>query len=123
MVTASQRYRKDFEPRIGPDAVEAYLTYRRTLRYTRLMRFPNVLVVLMSIWLHNFPLLAVAALMWVGTGYYLIGYGWRYRRKAQRFAKQFLDRPESSGGVPISGNAQLFDGWLRAHKTADAQLE
>jgi hypothetical protein len=119
-VIGSKRFREDFVPRIGSDAVAAYEEFRRTLLWGRLIAIVAWPVLFIGIGLENLAIAVVGGILVVGNGYYVIHYGWGNRRKAQMLTKQYLGRPQTSDGVPISGNTQLFDGWLRTRATADA---
>jgi hypothetical protein len=86
-VIGSKRYREEFVPRIGPDAVMAYEEFRRTLLWGRLIAIVAWLVLFVGIGLENVAIAVVGAILVVGNGYYVIHHGWGNRRKAQMLAK------------------------------------
>lgn len=106
-------YRQAFEPRIGPEAVEAYLAFRRTLVVGKLVAGPSWLILLIGIGLAIVPVTVIGGLLVVGETYYIWKHGWGHRRKAQRLAKRYLNLPDSAGAPLVGGDTQLFDVWMR----------
>lgn len=106
-------YRAAFEPRIGSEAVSAYLAYRRTLVVGRLLAIPAWLILFVGIGLSSPPTAVAGGLLVVANGYYIFKRGRGRRRQAQDLAKKHLSLPDSAAPPPVAGNAELFDVWLK----------
>lgn len=115
MLSVSPSYVEDWTPRIGRDAVERYLLFKRMQRLGGVIGVISWPVIFVGIGLGMAPVIIAGAILLVVNAWVLFVRARAQRAAAVEAARRYVGLPPGALSPPIAGSPDLFDIWLSSH--------